>query len=223
MSIEKINSAKGALKYVKDGMCIGLGTGTTVREFIPLLAKKMKDEKLKITAVCTSYDTRMLAFEHEIFVLEPDNATKIDLAVDGADIATANALLKGGGGALTREKIVDYAAKEFLIIMDEAKLKKELEGRVVIEVLPFAVGLVIQELKKISPDVSVRFGDRKAGPVISDNGNFLLDWTIKVKNPKEMEERLNSIPGIVENGIFTKFSKLIIGTKTGFREIDFSK
>ncbi len=222
MSIEKVNSAKGALKYVKDGMCIGLGTGTTVREFIPLLAKKMKDEKLKLTAVCTSYDTRMLAFENEIFVVEPDNATKIDLAVDGADIAAENALLQGGGGALTREKIVDYAATEFLVIMDESKLKKELEGSVVIEVLPFAVGLVIQELKKISPNVTVRFGDRKAGPVISDNGNFLLDWTIKVNNPKEMEARLNNIPGIVENGIFTKFSKIIIGTKSGVREIEFA-
>lgn len=219
MPIEKINAAKGALEYVKDGMCLGLGTGTTVREFIPLLAKKIKDENLKITAICTSYDTRLLAYEHGIFVIEPQESGNIDLAIDGADIATKKALLKGGGGALTREKIVAYAAKEFIVIIDESKLKDELEGNVVIEALPFAVPLVIKELKKISPGVKVRFGDRKVGPVISDNGNFLLDWEVKIKNPKEMEEKLNAIPGIVENGIFTKFSKIIIGTKTGCREL----
>ena len=221
MSIEKTNAAKGALEYVKDGMCLGLGTGTTVREFIPLLAKKIKDEKLTITAVCTSYDTRMLAFENGIWVIEPpdERAAKIDLTVDGADIATKKALLKGGGGALAREKIVAYSARDFIVIVDESKIKDELAGEVVIEVLPFAVPFVVQELKKISPSVKVRFGDRKIGPVISDNGNFLLDWNTVVKNPKEMEDRLNAIPGIVENGIFTKFSKIIVGSKSGFTEL----
>jgi ribose 5-phosphate isomerase A len=218
MSSEKVNAAKGALKYVKDGMCLGLGTGTTVREFIPLLAERIKKEGIKITAVCTSYDTRLLAFEHGIFVMEPDSSTQIDLTIDGADIATKTSLLKGGGGALTREKIVAYAAKDFIVIVDESKVKDSLDGTVVIEVLPFAVPFVIRELKKISPEVKIRFGDRKVGPVISDNGNFLIDWNVKVKDPKEMEARLNSIPGIVENGIFTKFSKVIVGTKTGSRE-----
>jgi ribose 5-phosphate isomerase A len=220
MSVEKQNAAKGALSYVKDGMCIGLGTGTTVQELIPLLARKIKEEKLNITAVCTSYDTRFLAFEQGIFVIEPERCEKIDLTIDGADIATKTALLKGGGGALAREKIVAYAADKFIVIIDESKIKDELAGRVVIEALPFAVPFVLKELKKIAPSVKIRFGDRKIGPVISDNGNFLIDWELVVKNPKEMEEKLNNIPGIVENGIFTRFSKIIVGTKTGFRELE---
>src|SRR4030042_5762613 len=111
----KTNAAKAALGYVKDGMCIGLGSGSTAREFIKLLGERVR-KGLKVTCVTTSFDSRMLAIENGLFVTETDAIEEIDLAVDGADTVTKTALLKGGGGALTREKIIGYNAKRFIII-----------------------------------------------------------------------------------------------------------
>ena len=125
MSMEKINAAKAALEYVKNGMTLGLGTGTTAKEFVKLLAQKM-NAGLKVRCVVTSLDTERFARELGIEVLDFNAVEHVDLAIDGADIATKTALLKGGGGALTREKVVDYAADKFIVIADEAKIAKEL-------------------------------------------------------------------------------------------------
>lgn len=211
----KINAAKAALDYVKDGMCIGLGSGTTVREFIKLLGEKVR-KGLKITCVTTSFDSRMLAIENGIFVTETDAIDEIDLAIDGADKVAKNGLLKGGGGALTREKIVDYNAKKFIVIVDESKLQTGvLEGEVNLEVLPFAAPLVMRQLKKYSP--CIRMAKAKLGPVISDNGSFIIDCEMTLDNPKKTEEWLKSIPGIIENGIFTKFDIVIVGNEKSHR------
>ncbi|MBI5051278.1 ribose-5-phosphate isomerase RpiA [Candidatus Micrarchaeota archaeon] len=217
MSIEKINAAKGALRYVKDGMVIGLGSGTTAREFIYLLAERIK-QGLDISAVTTSLDSRFIAKSLGIKILELDQVERIDLAVDGADVATKTSLLKGGGGALTREKIVGYAAKNFIIIADPSKLQPKLSGKLVVEVVPFAYSFALTQLKNYSKDASVRLSSEKLGPTITDNGNFLIDVPMEIKDPKKIELELNSIPGVVENGIFTKFSRLIIGQENGFKE-----
>jgi ribose 5-phosphate isomerase A len=215
MSLAKINAAKAALAYVKDGMCIGLGSGTTVREFIKLLGEKVR-KGMKVTCVTTSFDSRMLAIENGIFVTETDAIDEIDLAVDGADTVTKTALLKGGGGALTREKIIDYNAKKFIVIVDEGKVQQgPLQGEVNLEVLPFAAPLVIRQLKQYNP--RIRMAKAKLGPVISDNGSFILDCDMVLEDPKEMERSLKSIPGIIENGIFTKFDMIIVGTEKGSR------
>lgn len=215
MSKAKINAAKAALEYVKDGMCIGLGSGTTVKEFIRLLGEKVKNG-LKVTCVTTSFDSRMLAIENGIFVTETDAIEDIDLAVDGADKVTKTALLKGGGGALTREKIIDYNAKQFIVIADEGKVVEGiLEGEVNLEVLPFAAPLVMKELKQYDP--RIRMSKAKLGPVISDNGSFIIDCDMKIEDPRGMEQKLKSIPGIIENGIFTKFSIIIVGNEEGHR------
>lgn len=210
----KVNAAKAAIEYVKDGMCIGIGSGTTVREFIKLLGEKVKDG-LRISCVTTSFDSRMLAIENGIFVTETDAIHIIDLAVDGADKVTKNALLKGGGGALTREKIVDYNAKRFIVIADEGKVQEKLSGEVNLEVLPFAAPLVMKELEEFGP--KIRMAKAKLGPVISDNGCFIIDCNISIDNPKQLEEKLNNIPGVIENGIFTKFDLVIIGNSKGHR------
>ena len=217
MSEEKINAAKGALDFVKDGMCIGLGSGSTAHEFIKLLGKRVKEEKLKICAVPTSLDSKITAVNEGISVLEPDVMIEIDLAIDGADVATKTALLKGGGGAHAREKVVDYAAEKFIVIVDEGKVKEKLEGIVALEVLPFAYKFVLDEISKISENARLRTGGKKLGPVISDNGNFLIDFEMEVKDPKKMETELRAIPGVVENGIFTKFDKIVVGTKDGHK------
>jgi len=215
MNQAKINAAKAALAYVKDGMCIGLGSGTTVREFIALLGEKVR-KGLKVTCVPTSFDSRMLAIQNGIFVTETDAIDEIDLAVDGADTVTKTALLKGGGGALTREKIIDYNAKKFIVIVDESKVQEGvLKGEVNLEVLPFAAPLVIKQLSKYQP--RVRMAKATLGPVISDNGSFIIDCQMKLDKPKEMEDWLKSIPGIIENGIFTKFDIIIVGNEKGHR------
>lgn len=214
---EKVNAAKGALEEVKTGMCIGLGSGSTVREFIKLLAEKVKKEKLSVCCVTTSFDSRMLAIEHGLWVTEPDAIREIDLAVDGADKVTKSALLKGGGGALTREKIIDYNAKKFVVIADEGKVQKTLDGNVALEVLPFATPMVLKRLAKYKP--KIRMAVKKLGPVVSDNGSFIVDMEMKVDDPKRMEQELKAIPGIIENGIFTKFDYIIIGKKDGWAKL----
>jgi ribose 5-phosphate isomerase A len=211
----KINAAKAALEYVKGGMCIGLGSGSTTKEFIGLLGEKVR-KGLKVTCVTTSFDSRMLAIENGIFVTETDAIDEIDLAVDGADKVTKTALLKGGGGALTREKIIGYNAKRFIVIVDESKVQEGvLEGEVNMEVLPFAAPLVMRQLAKYKP--RIRMAKAKLGPVISDNGSFIVDCDMRLENPKKTEEWLKSIPGIVENGIFTKFDMIIVGSDKGHR------
>lgn len=217
MASPKINAAKAALEYVKDGMCIGLGSGSTAREFIKLLVQKVKDERLNVCCATTSLDTRNLAIENKLWVVEPDTISDIDLAVDGADSVTKDALLKGGGGALTREKIIDYNAKKFIVIVDEGKVQKRLEGNVALEVLPFAAPFVLRELKAYKP--KVRMAIKKLGPVISDNGCFIVDMDMLVEEPKKTEAWLKSIPGIVENGIFTKFDRIIVGSESGSRTL----
>lgn len=214
MTQSKINAAKAALEYVKPGMCIGLGSGSTTKEFIRLLGEKVR-KGLKITCVTTSFDSRMLAIENGIFVTETDAIDEIDLAVDGADKVTKTALLKGGGGALTREKIIGYNAKKFIIIVDETKVQEKLEGEVNLEVLPFAAPLVIRQLKKYNPRIRMAIG--KLGPIISDNGSFIIDCDMKVDDPKKTEQWLKNMPGIIENGIFTKFDIIIVGTGKGHR------
>jgi ribose 5-phosphate isomerase A len=215
MSQAKTNAAKAALEHVKDGMCIGLGSGSTVREFIRLLGDRVK-KGLKVTCVTTSFDSRMLAIENGILVTEPDAIDEIDLAVDGADTVTRTALLKGGGGALTREKIIDYNARRFIVIVDESKVQEgKLRGEVNLEVLPFAAPLIMKQLKQYAP--RIRMAKAKLGPVISDNGCFIIDCDMVLDDPKETERSLKSIPGIIENGIFTKFDIIIVGNEKGHR------
>jgi ribose 5-phosphate isomerase A len=215
MSKAKINAAKAALEHVRDGMCIGLGSGSTTREFIRLLGERVRSG-LKVTCVTTSFDSRMLAIESGILVTETDAIDEIDLAVDGADRVTKTALLKGGGGALTREKIIGYNARKFIIIVDESKvLGGVLEGEVNLEVLPFAAPLIMRQLKEYSP--RIRMAKAKLGPVVSDNGCFIIDCDMRLEDPKKMEGWLKSMPGIIENGIFTKFDLIIVGSEKGHR------
>ena len=212
MSLEKINAAKGALEFVKDGMTIGLGSGSTVKEFIKLLGEKIKKEDINIECVTTSLESRMLAIENGIEIKEPYNIKKIDLAVDGADKVSEKGLLKGGGGALTREKIIDYNSSKFVVIVDEKKIIRgaKLRGKVTLEVLEFAVPFVMEKLREYSP--KVRMAEKKLGPVVSDNGSIIIDFEAEIDNPKKMEEMLNLIPGIIENGIFTRFNEIVVGT-----------
>ena len=213
----KLNACKGAMEYVKDGMVLGLGSGSTVAHFINLIGEKMKKGK-KFVGVATSFDTEMLAKKNGIPIVSLDMVNKIDLAVDGADIVKDHHVLKGGGGALAREKVVGYYAEEFIVVIDESKLKLE-SYPVVVEVLPFSYSLVMKRLEGMGGKPVLRTGGKKVGPVVSDNGNFLIDADMEIGDAKKLEVELNQIPGVVENGIFTKFSKIIVGDEKGHREL----
>ncbi len=217
----KMNAALEALKFVRRKMVIGLGTGSTAAHFIRALAEKNKNENLEITCVATSIASHKLAEELGLGVVGLENVGKIDLAVDGADQVDKNKnLLKGMGGALTREKVVDYAARKFVVVADEGKMVEELNGIVPVEAIPFARAFVERKLARMGAEVSVR---KKAddGVFVTDNGNNIIDARFQtIKNPRALERKIKRMPGVVESGIFTgKVWKVIVGSEDGARVI----
>jgi ribose 5-phosphate isomerase A len=212
----KFMVAKEAANLIKDGMIVGLGSGSTANLFIRELGRRVVEEELSIFGIPTSFESRMLAIQYGIPLVSLDEYGEIDIAVDGADEVDKESLclIKGGGGCHTREKIIDYCAKEFVVMVDENKIVDSLGDKtpVPLEVLPFAYSTVLNELLKRNAAPSIRMADRKMGPVITDNGNMIIDVFIDLKNPEEVERELNNIPGVIENGIFTKVDKVLVGS-----------
>ena len=212
----KFMVAKEAANLIKDGMIVGLGSGSTANLFIRELGRRVVEEELSIFGIPTSFESRMLAIQYGIPLVSLDEYGEIDIAVDGADEVDKESLclIKGGGGCHTREKIIDYCAKEFVVMVDENKIVDSLGDKtpVPLEVLPFACSTVINELLKRNAAPSIRMAYRKMGPVITDNRNMIIDVFIDLKNPEETEKELNTIPGVVENGIFTKVDKVLVGS-----------
>ena len=189
-------AAEAALAFVEPGMIIGIGTGSTANHFIDLLA----GIKGKIDAtVASSIASAERLKSHGIRVLDLNEAGQLSLYVDGADESTEHLhLVKGGGGALTREKIVAGASDKFVCIADDSKLVRTL-GKVPlpIEVIPMARALVAREMVKMGGNPVLRQG------FTTDNGNVILDiHNLTIMNPVEMEDRINRIPGVVTNGLF---------------------
>ena len=208
------NAAKKALEFVKSGMILGLGTGRTSEIFIKLLAKK----KLKIICVPTSKRTERVARRAGLVVKELNEVKGVDLAVDGADqVDKEMNLIKGYGGALFREKIVDYAAKRFVVVVDESKLRNELGGWVPLEVSSVAVEQVRRELGWLGADSRLRMKGKKR--FITDNGNVIVDaYFERINRPEKLHETLKDIPGVIETGIFAGgVWKVIIGTERGVK------
>jgi len=213
----KVNAALAALKFVKRGMTLGLGTGTTAGFFIDSLAKRNQEEDLRLTCIPTSVSSERRASSAGLRTVGFQQASRIDLAVDGADVVSKDLhLLKGMGGALAREKFVAYRARKFVVIVDESKLRTNLDGIVAIETVPFASPAVLRDVSKISKTASLRMrADSK--PFLTDNGNHIIDARMALKYPERTERDLNSIPGVVESGIFTRADVVLVGTETGCR------
>ena len=216
-SSSKKNAGYKAAEYVEDGMVLGLGTGSTTHFFIEKVGMRIKEEGISVKG-----QSLLIAKQWNIPITTLEE-NDIDLSVDGADEVDGEFnLIKGGGAAHTKEKIVDYAAKQFIVIVDESKVVEELGNfPVPVEVLPDASRMVIKELEDMGAECEIRMAQRKDGPVITDNGNFVIDAKFdKIESPKHLEIDINTIPGVVENGIFTQMvDKVIIGTDDGTKEL----
>lgn len=198
IEISKRAAGERAVKFVRDGMILGLGTGTTVRHFMEKLAKKIRDESLEIVAIPTSIETEKLADNLKIPLSNLNEYPEVDLDIDGADeVDSGFNLIKGGGGAHTREKIVATAAKEFIVIVDNTKISNRIGNfPVPVEVLPFSENLVRKEIQRLGGIAKLREDFR------TDNENLILDVRFNIINPERLEGDINNIPGVIENGIF---------------------
>lgn len=208
---KKKNAAKIAIDCVKNNSIIGVGTGTTINFFIEELGK---NKGLIDGAVSSSVATEKLLREHHIPVLPLNSVIDLPIYIDGADEVTHNKhLIKGGGGALTREKIVAAASKQFICIIDDSKLVPLLGGfPLPVEVIPMAQSYVAREIAKLGGQPELR------QDFLTDNGNIILDiHNLKIENPSELENQLNQITGVVTNGLFAKrpADTLIIATDDG--------
>lgn len=190
---------------VEDGMVIGLGTGSTTAYAICEIGKKVNEEELDVQAVVTSYQSEMLAIDAGIPLTSLSEHPVLDIDIDGADqVDFGLNAIKGGGAAHTREKVVAYSSKQFIVVIDESKLSDKLNHPVPVEVLPYSRNLVQQEIQEMGGDSEIRQAVRKDGPVITDNGNFIIDVDFDViEEPEILASSLSVIPGVVEHGIFT--------------------
>jgi len=209
-------AAKGAFKYLQDGMRLGVGTGSTVNFFIEMLA----EHRDRIDAIASSSDaSTTLLKSYGLTVSDLNDVGTLDLYVDGADEANKHLhLIKGGGGALTREKVLAAAARKFVCIVDESKLVGVLGSfPVPVEVIPLAQSYVARQMIKAGGQPIIR------ADFVTDNGNHILDvHNLRITNPVEMETRFNQIAGVVSVGIFANrpANALLIGSEDGVRTIE---
>jgi ribose 5-phosphate isomerase A len=209
--IKELVGRKTAEALVKSGMKLGLGTGSTAIHAVRRIGALLAKGKLHgILAVSTSFQTTIECEDLGIplFTLNSrEIGGKLDLTIDGADeVDPQNRCIKGGGGALLLEKIIAYASTNYAIVVDESKIVENLglSFPVPVEVIPEARLPVAISLEKLGAEVKLREALRKAGPVITDHGNLLLDIRFsKAVDPTALEAELNRIPGVVENGFFT--------------------
>jgi ribose 5-phosphate isomerase A len=214
----KVGLAGAAL--VRTGMVVGLGTGSTAAFAIEELGRRVREEKLAITGVPTSWSAAELAKRAGIDVRSVNDVAQLDLALDGADeVGPELVLIKGGGAAHTLEKIVATAAARFVVLVDEAKLVKRLGEKwpVPVEVLAVALRPVGRALEKLGASVEVRKGGGKDGPVVTDHGNLVVDAKFAgIDDPAALARAIDAIPGVVEHGLFVGLAdEALVGSAGG--------
>jgi len=198
----KRRAGESAAELPSDGEVVGLGTGSTAAHAIRALGDRV-DAGLDVRGIPTSFQARQLAQEAGIPLTTLEEAT-VDIAIDGADqVADSGALVKGGGGAHAREKFVDADADRFIVVADPSKLATSLDYPVPIEVLPDARRPVADAVRAAGGDPTLRAAERKDGPVVTDNGNLLLDCAFgAIAEPDALAATLSAVPGVVEHGLF---------------------
>lgn len=208
--IAKQITGEKAAEYVKDGMKIGLGTGSTAYYAVKKVGEMVRNG-LNVKAVPTSKETAELAEEEGIELIELADVDKLDLTIDGADEVDKDFnLTKGGGGALLREKIVASASEKLIVIVDESKLTDKLGAfPLPVEITPFSWQYTKKMIDKFDCSSKIR---KKDGEIfLTDNGNYILDCDFgQIDDPIKLSEELNKIPGVVENGIFAEMAEIVI-------------
>lgn len=210
--------ADAAIKEVESDMILGLGSGSTAALMIKSLADEIHSGKLQnIKGVPTSFQSEVLALELNIPLIDLASVSQIDLAIDGADeVDPRFQLIKGGGACHVREKLVASKANQLLIVVDETKLVQSLNQSfpLPVEVLPNSWKQVKDAISEMNGRSTLRMATKKAGPVVTDQGNLILDVLFNngIQNPKEIEMSINNIPGVLENGLFVDLTdKVLVG------------
>ncbi|MBW4468923.1 MAG: ribose-5-phosphate isomerase RpiA [Stenomitos rutilans HA7619-LM2] len=215
-TLSKKQVGEAAAARVQSGSIVGLGTGSTTAFAIQALGDRLKRGDLKdIKGVTTSFQAIVLAKENGIPLTTLDEIDRIDVAIDGADeVDPQKNLIKGGGAAHTQEKIVDGFADQFIVVVDSGKLVDKLGTTFLlpVEVIPMAMSPVMKAIVALGGKPQLRMGVKKAGPVITDQGNFVIDvkFDSGIDNPAALEKTLNNIPGVLENGLFVGVASLIM-------------
>nr|CAG4650349.1 EOG090X0ACL [Sida crystallina] len=208
-SAKKLAAFKAVDNHVKSGV-VGIGSGSTVVYAVERLAERVKEDGLEVVCVPSSFQAKQLIIKYNLPLGDLERHPELNVVIDGADeVDHQLTLIKGGGGCLTQEKILASCAEEFVVIADYRKASKNLGEQwkqgIPIEVIPGAYRVVQHKIEKnLKGKLTLRMsGSSKAGPVVTDNGNFILDWTFdEPGNWNEIETHLNMIPGVVENGLF---------------------
>lgn len=209
--VEKQAVGEKAAEFVKDDMIVGLGTGSTVYYTILKLGERVKNG-LRIQGVPTSKETEKLARQIGIPLVTLADVNKLDLTIDGADeVDNQFALIKGGGGALLREKIIAKASEQFIVVADSTKLVQTLGAfPLPVEVVRFGWEMTAKHMRDLGCVPRLRLLEDHT-PFITDNGNYIMDCHFQeIKRPRELEVALNMIPGVVENGLFNHMTSRVI-------------
>jgi ribose 5-phosphate isomerase A len=211
-------AALKAVEFVRDGMVVGLGTGSTAKHMVIALGEKVR-AGMTLRGVPTSQETAALARQSGIPLIDAENRWEIDVAIDGADqVDPAFNLIKGGGGALLKEKIVAASAKQFIVLVDHSKQVSVLGGSfpLPIEIVPFGWGSTAREIQRLTKSPVV-LRERNGAPFKTEAGNLIVDVHLaRIEQPADLEIALNQIPGIVETGLFVgRTDILIVGKASG--------
>lgn len=225
-SLIELGKKNAAIKAVEDnvkaGMVLGIGSGSTVVYAVEKIAEMNRENDLNLKCISTSFQSYQLINEHKLNHVSLDQYPEIDLDIDGADeIDEKLNLIKGGGGCLVQEKIIASNSKKLIIIADFRKNSKKLgenwKKGVPIEVIPIAQVPLMKKFEKLGGKPILRMAIAKAGPLVTDNGNFIIDVDFGIiDNPKELDKNILSIPGVVDTGFFIGMaSRAYIGQKDG--------
>ena len=216
----KRRAGESATETVTDGDVVGLGTGSTAAHAVRALGEAV-DAGLDVVGVPTSRQSRALAREAGVPLRAPEDVARVDVAIDGADetLADGAALVKGGGAAHAREKVVDAAADRLLVVVDERKVVDRLAAPVPVEVLPAARSAVAARVEALEGTPTLRAAARKDGPVVTDNGNLVFDCEFgAVGEPSRLAAALGGVPGVVEHGLFVGLADEVhVGGADGVR------
>ncbi|XP_006620324.1 ribose-5-phosphate isomerase [Apis dorsata] len=214
---KQIAAYKAVDEYVKNNSIIGIGSGSTVIYAVHRLVERVKEENLNVICVPTSFQARQLILNNHLTLGDLETYPKLDCAIDGADEVDSDMnLIKGGGGCLLQEKIVASCANQLIIVADytknSQKLGEQYKKGIPIEVVPMAYVAILRRIEdNYGGLVKVRMALAKAGPVITDNGNFILDWHFPrdISNWDKINIEISMIPGVVETGLFIKMAKKV--------------